>query len=102
VREARTAVRPQAFALVQNYPNPFNSDTVIRFALPVAGDVELAVFNLAGQRAATLVQGMRDAGTYAVRWDGTDDAGQALASGVYLYRLRAGAQEQTCKLLLVR
>jgi hypothetical protein len=76
---------------------------VIRFALPKAGEVELALFNLAGQRVATLVEGVRLAGTYTVRWDGMDDDGRALASGVYLYRLQAGEQQvETRKLLLLR
>jgi enediyne biosynthesis protein E4 len=95
---------PQVCALDQNYPNPFNSDTVIRFALPEGDDVELAVFNLAGQQVATLVRGRREAGIYSVRWDGRDDRGRELASGVYLYRLRTsgGQQEKTRKLLLLK
>ena len=75
---------PQSFILDQNYPNPFNSATVIRFALPTAAGVDLAIFNLAGQRVAMLVEGAREAGTYTVRWDGRDDDGRALASGVYV------------------
>ena len=103
VREERVGAIPQGFTLRQNYPNPFNSETMIRFVLPVAGQMELALFNLAGQRVTTLVQGVRDAGTYTVHWDGRDDAGQELASGVYLYRLRFGKQQgETRKLLLLR
>jgi len=94
---------PSTFALEQNYPNPFNSATAIRFALPTSADVDLAVFNLAGQKVATLMQGGREAGRYKVRWDGGDDDGRALASGVYLYRLKRGnGQQQTRKLLLLR
>jgi len=59
---------PEAFTLLQNYPNPFNSDTVIGFALPTNEDVELVIFNLAGQRVATLADGTRSAGTYTLRW----------------------------------
>jgi enterochelin esterase-like enzyme len=104
VTEQRGSAVPGRFALAQNYPNPFNSGTVIRFTLPQSQDAELALFNLAGQRVATLVQGRRDAGTYTVRWDGTDDAGHTLASGVYLYRLQTGngKQVETRKLLLLR
>jgi len=104
VLEYRTEALPRDFVLDQNYPNPFNSDTVIRFALPTSVHVELALYNLAGQQVTTLVQGVREAGTYAVRWDGRDDNGQELASGVYLYRLRAddGKQVETRKLALVR
>ena len=95
---------PGTFTLRQNYPNPFNGATVIRFALPATAGVDLVVFNLAGQRVATLVEGMREAGTYTIRWDGRDDDGRALASGVYLYRLRVGdgQQVETRKLALIR
>ena len=102
VEERQTDQTPADFELGQNYPNPFNSDTAIRFALPGPGPVELHVFNLAGQLVATLVQGQRAAGSYAVRWDGRHDGGRALASGIYLYRLRAGQQVQSHKLLLLR
>ena len=82
VLEELAAAVPGDFALEQNRPNPFNSSTVIRFVLPASDRVELAVYNLAGQRVATLVKGAREAGVYAVRWDGRDTSGQALASGV--------------------
>ena len=101
LEEQDEAVVPTAFSLAQNYPNPFNSSTVIRFALPRSGPVELALYNLVGQKVVTLVDGMRAAGSYTVHWDGRDDAGNALASGVYLYRLQAGGQVETRKLVLV-
>jgi hypothetical protein len=69
VREAHTAALPQHFALEQNYPNPFNNSTVIRFALPQSSPVHLAIYNLMGQRVATLVQGSREAGFYTAHWD---------------------------------
>ena len=94
---------PLTSTLEQNYPNPFNSGTVIRFALPERRDVELSVFNLAGQRVATLANGMRETGTYTLHWDGRDDDGRPLASGVYLYRLRVGEQQvEARKLVLLR
>ena len=104
VTEDHASTLPQFFTLDQNYPNPFNSATVIRFALPTAADVELSIFNLAGQQVETLADGLREAGTYTVRWDGRDDSGRELASGVYLYRLRTGdgQQAETRKLLLLR
>jgi len=104
VQEERSASLPLSFTLDQNYPNPFNSATVIRFALPTVADVDLAIFNLTGQQVATLASGERRAGTYTLRWDGRDDDGRALASGVYLYRLRTGAGQQveTRKLLLIK
>ena len=98
-----SAGAPEAHHLSQNYPNPFNSGTVIRFALPASQHVELAIHNQAGQRVATLVEGAREAGAHAIRWGGRDGTGRTLASGVYLYRLRAGGgQVETRKLVLVR
>jgi hypothetical protein len=102
VMESFDETQPQDFVLEQNFPNPFNSSTIIRFALPADGAVELAVYNLAGQKVAALVDGERPTGAYAVRWDGQDDAGRSLASGLYLYRIKADDYEQTRKLLLVR
>ena len=93
---------PQGFRLEQNYPNPFNSETVIRYGLPADGPVELAVFNTDGQHVATLVKGLRRAGNYALRWDGRDNRARTVASGIYIYRLRAGELMQTQKLTLLR
>ncbi len=102
VLEEVTSALPSSFALEQNYPNPFNSDTVIRFALPERGEVQLGVYNLVGQLVVELVRGVREAGSYRVDWDGRDAGGRGLASGVYLYRLRAGERVETRKLVLVR
>ena len=102
VLEAYVASTPRAFALDQNYPNPFNSGTLIRYALPEAQDVKLSLYNLAGQQVATLVKSPRAAGTYTIHWDGRDDDNRVLASGVYLYRLQAGTQVETRKLVLLR
>ena len=102
VAEEFTADRPTAFALSQNYPNPFNSSTAIAFDLPHQEAVELSVYTIAGQQVTTLVRGVRTAGRYRITWDGRNDAGVALASGVYLYRLRIGTQVETRKMLLLR
>ncbi|MBI2502319.1 MAG: immune inhibitor A [Candidatus Latescibacteria bacterium] len=100
VEEAGTV--PQRFSLEPNYPNPFNPTTTIRFSLPQRGEVELAIYNLLGQKATTLVKGMQESGMRQVVWDGRDEQGRELASGVYLYRLQAGAEVETRKLLLLR
>jgi hypothetical protein len=102
VLEEYAATRPQRFSLEQNYPNPFNSEMVIRCTLPVSGKVELALYNLAGQKVVALVAGVREAGAYALRWDGRDDSGRELATGVYLYRLQVGERKEVRKLLLLR
>lgn len=106
VAERHDDTRPSDFALSQNHPNPFNSSTVIRYALSDPADVELTVYNTAGQKVATLVQGPRPSGSHTVTWDGRADYGEGLASGVYYMRLQAETwletQMQTRKLLLLR
>ena len=94
---------PRSLVLDQNFPNPFNSGTAIRFTLPTRGHVDLAVFDLAGRKVASLVKEPKEAGTYRIDWDGCDGQGRQLASGVYVYRLWSeGVQEETRKLLLLR
>ena len=102
ISEVFSTDQPAAFALAQNVPNPFNSSTTLRFALPRAADIELAIYNLTGQKVARLARGWHAAGHYTAHWDGRNDAGMRLASGVYIYRLRAGEQVQVRKLLLLR
>ena len=102
VEESCGAAIPDATSLAQNYPNPFNSSTTIRFDLPQSQEIEMTIYSLAGQEAATLASGHREAGTFTLHWDGRDDDGQELASGVYLYRLQAGERVETRKLLLLR
>ena len=93
---------PVSFALKQNYPNPFNPSTLIAYSIPRRSFVELAVFNLLGERVATLESAMRGAGEHSVVWDGRDDSGESVASGVYLYRLTAGGQAASRKMLLLK
>lgn len=82
-------MRPKEFGLDQNYPNPFNPATQISYRAPVDGHVKLVVYNLLGQQVRTLVNGFVPAGVYAVTWDGKDEVGRQVASGVYLYRMQA-------------
>ena len=93
---------PTALRLAQNHPNPFNPKTVISFALPAAGDVSLRVFDVQGRAVATLLDGVQPAGDHHVIWEGRDDAGQALASGVYFYRLETAGETQVKKMLLMK
>ena len=102
VLETHVDAGPRDFALEQNYPNPFNSETVIRYALDRERGVELVVYDVQGQKVATLLSGVRTAGVHSVHWDGRDDRGRTLASGLYFYKLRAGERKQTRKLLLLR
>lgn len=93
---------PVDYALESNYPNPFNPETVIRYSLHAQGTVELAIFNVLGQRIRTLVQANQTSGTYEVRWDGRDETGLSVASGVYIYRLQADGFTASRKMLLLR
>jgi streptogramin lyase len=111
VAEVATAVvnmesvwqRPLRATLHQNYPNPFNSGTNIRIDLPRSQKIELRVYNMAGQRVASLASGHHTTGNHSLYWDGRDDEGRDLASGVYLYRLITGrGQVQTRKFVLLR
>jgi len=90
------------FILRQNYPNPFNPETAISYQLSAISHVDLAIYNLRGQRVRTLMQARQPAGRYEVKWDGRDDGGRPVPSGVYFYRLRAGGQAATRKMQLIR
>jgi hypothetical protein len=93
---------PARLALHANEPNPFQPQTLIRFDLPRPTTLALAVYNTSGQRVRTLVAGRRPAGTHSVVWDGKNDRGDALASGVYLLRLETPDRQETRKAILVR
>ncbi len=93
---------PNNFALEQNYPNPFNPRTVIRFDLPKRSDVHLTIYNLAGQKVKEIVNGELGPGVFAADWDGTNETGEAVATGVYLYRLDADSFTQTKKMVLMK
>jgi len=102
VGEPDDDVLPNRFALDQNYPNPFNPSTNINFRLPTASFVDLSVYNILGRKIMTLAGGMYRAGNYTITWDGCDEAGCAVAGGVYFYRLRAGGADLSRKMLLLK
>ncbi len=106
---------PRAFSLSQNYPNPFNPMTTIRYEIAEPSKVELRIYDLRGREIRTLVDERQPAGAKAVAWDGRDNAGRPVGSGVYIYRIRtessgaggtenhaAGLEQQSRKMLLVR
>ncbi len=93
---------PGTFRLGQNYPNPFNPSTTIELEVFESGPVEIAVYNVLGQRLTTLTQGVLLQGTYAFEWNGRDAAGAAAASGLYLYRASAGGTVQTRSMTLLK
>jgi len=88
---------PTEFAMQQNYPNPFNPVTMINYQLPMINVVELSIYNLIGQKVATLVNGQQQAGHYQVEWDAT-----GFSTGVYYYQLVAGEYREVKKMILLR
>ena len=102
--EEQSDLTPAAFALRQNVPNPFNPATTIRFSIPnhLNAKVALVIYNAMGQRVRTLVNRTMEAGVRSVVWDGRDDHGRMVSSGVYFYRLTAGGRIQTRKMLLIK
>ena len=102
VEEDESASHIQGFRLSQNYPNPFNPETQISFNLPEGAKVFLALYNVFGQKVRTLLDTSLPAGWYKVTWDGKDDEGISMASGVYFYRLLAGDKVNTKKMILLK
>ena len=92
---------PARFALGPNYPNPFNPSTIIPYQLAASAQVRLEVFNLLGQRIATLVDEERPAGFHTATWHATDAAGRAVGAGVYIYRMTVGVESQTGRMVLI-
>lgn len=93
---------PTEFALLQNYPNPFNPETTISYEINVAGYVKLSIFNVRGERVATLVNANQTAGKHAVLWRGIDATGRSLASGIYWYRLELAGMTATKKMIMMK
>jgi len=93
---------PSTFQLYQNYPNPFNSTTIIRFDLPEAGEVNVTIFNILGQRITVLTDRKYTAGQHQLRWQGRDEAGRDAANGIYIYCIESDSRIQSRKLLLLR
>jgi len=88
--------------LMQNYPNPFNPETEIRYTLAYESDVKLAVYNVKGQKVKVLVDEYQSAGYKSVKWDGKDEKGSPVASGVYFYKLSFGTEVMSKKMLLLK
>jgi hypothetical protein len=93
---------PKEFMLGQNYPNPFNPTTVIEYTIPQPENVEIAIYDMLGQRIKTLVSGMHAAGTYEVIWDATNDLGSKVSSGIYLFKITSGKYIAIKKMVLLR
>jgi len=100
--KAKAALVPKVIELSPNYPNPFGGATTLRYSLPERAEIKVAVFNQLGRQVRLLVAGTREAGTHTVVWDGTDDSGVRLPSGVYLLRLNTGKQSSVRSTTLLK
>ena len=96
------ATLPTTYDIAQNYPNPFNPTTTIKYQLPQVTDVKLVIYNVLGQRVRTLVNNRMEAGYHSVVWDGLNQQGSTVASGVYIYHFEAGDFQKTMKLMLLK
>ncbi|MDP3024870.1 MAG: T9SS type A sorting domain-containing protein [candidate division Zixibacteria bacterium] len=93
---------PKSYNLSQNYPNPFNPSTVIEYSLPKGSEVKIIVYNVLGQKVKTLMDEYQNVGIKTVHWDGMDDNGEKVASGIYFYRLKTGDYSEAKKMVLLR
>ena len=93
---------PKEFKLAQNYPNPFNPSTIIRFGLPVAEKVTIKVYDVLGREVKTLINEELRPGYQQVEWDGTNNYGSRVSSGIYIYRMVAGKFVKTMKMMMLK
>ena len=93
---------PSRFSLAQNYPNPFNATTTIEYALPSPGPVTITVYNLLGQTVSVWRSERQSAGRHTYHWQGLDQTGHPVATGLYLYRLESGRHTASRKMLLLK
>lgn len=89
-------------ALYQNYPNPFNPSTTIEYSIAKAGAVRITIFGVDGSRIRSLEGGVRPPGTYRALWDGTNNRGEPVSTGIYFYRLEVGRFTDVKKMLIIR
>ncbi|MBN1293760.1 MAG: T9SS type A sorting domain-containing protein [Candidatus Latescibacteria bacterium] len=93
---------PESFSPITTYPNPFNPSTTIEFTLPESGFASIFIYSLAGQKIRELAANFLTAGTHTLSWDGKDTNGNAVSSGIYIYRFQAGDYVKTGKMVMVR
>ncbi|MFZ0390486.1 MAG: FlgD immunoglobulin-like domain containing protein, partial [Calditrichia bacterium] len=102
LRLSKISTVPTVFAVQQNYPNPFNPTTEIQYSIPQDVKVEIGVYNSLGQKVKTLLSGNQKAGHYRISWDGTNDNGQRVASGIHFLRVKAGNNVAVRKMMLLK
>jgi hypothetical protein len=102
LKDPKEIKMPQDYSLSQNYPNPFNSQTIISYQIKNTGKVRLEIYDALGTRIRSLLNEIRNRGYYSQTWDGKDNRGKSVSSGVYFYRLNAGDFIETKKMILLR
>jgi flagellar hook assembly protein FlgD len=95
-------IHPEKFALQQNNPNPFNPTTNIDYSIPKSAQVQLVVYNILGQKIVTLVNQYENAGEKSIKWNGNDESGQIVSSGVYIYQIQAGDFSASQKMIFAK
>ena len=93
---------PTSYSLSQNYPNPFNPSTVISYSLPKISNVQIKIYDALGREIRSLINEEKSSGTYNILWDGTDNYGSRVSSGVYFYTIHAGDFYQSKKMVLLK
>ncbi len=93
---------PSEIVLYQNYPNPFNSQTTFRFSIPKCIGVEFSIFNITGEKIRTLISGTAESGLHLLDWNGRNEKGIHVVSGLYFYKLKSGDFIQSRKMLLLK
>jgi hypothetical protein len=100
--EKENTTLPKTTQLYGNYPNPFNPTTTLKYDLAKSGHVSLVIYNMLGQKIRTLIDANKAAGYHTIQWDGSNDAGVKVSSGIYLYTFKADGYNQTKKMILIK
>jgi hypothetical protein len=93
---------PLTYSLKQNYPNPFNPSTTIQYSVPKTSEVELTIYTITGEKVKTLVSNKAEAGFHSVQWNGDNDLGNSVATGLYIYRIKTRDFTKSMKMLFLK
>ena len=99
---SKTDILPGEFQLAQNYPNPFNPFTTLLYELSEISHVKITIYDMLGRKVKTLINETQDAGSRTVIWNATNDYGEPVSAGIYLYQIKAGEYLQTKKMVLLK
>jgi len=99
---ANVSFIPKEYRLYDAYPNPFNPTTNICYDIPKKGHVSILIYDMLGNRVKTLANGIQEAGNTSIIWNGTDDGGELVSTGVYIYKIQSGIFSQTKKMVLLK